>query len=305
MANGSLILVGGTGLLGSELAKGLVTAHGFAHKKALVRDHTTSKAQALHQLGWTLITVNDFTHSELEQALQGAQAVVSALGGSRMVALETAVIRAAQQAGASLYVPSQFGVDYRRWGTDFPFMAAKAQVLQVAADVQLPTLQVFNGMFSDTIFGFLADPVHAKARVVGTKQSSGAKMSFTRRSDIGHVLARALADPALLQGGGTLSIQGDHMTWGQALQVLSQTIGKDLTIEYLDPEQAQNTEMELLKKGLKGDMASLSEAFALHLLGEAGRGNDGADTSAQAVDYGVQLESLGETLQDVYGDSHQ
>jgi uncharacterized protein YbjT (DUF2867 family) len=296
-SNNTLFLIGGTGALGQNVAKGLITAEGFDSCVALVRNSTSDASQALEALGWT-VTETDFSDpGALTASLEGAKTVVSTVGGGDMVAIELAVVAAAKQAGATLFVPSQYGVDFRRFGTSFPFLAAKTQVLKAAEDANLATLSVFVGYFSDYIFGLLADTENAKARVVGT--GSG-KMSFTRRSDIGYVLAKALADPAFA-AGGFLSMEGDNKTWMEALQILETHIGKKIEIEYVDPQEALKQEQELTKMGLEGNMGAFYGAFALHLLGEPARGNTGVDLSAEANSYGVKLETLDETLQSVYG----
>ena len=124
-------MFGSTGGLGFEVAKGLVTAKGFDAKKAVVRDASSDKAAQLKEMGWELVQVKDILNDSdaLDQALAGSKVVVSTMSGNDMVALETTVVKAAKKAGASLFVPSQFGVDYRRWGTEFPFLAGKKAVL--------------------------------------------------------------------------------------------------------------------------------------------------------------------------------
>ena len=298
MANSTLFIVGGTGGLGQQVAKGLATARGFDSYKALVRSVGSPKAKALREMGWELVQVENFQDGNaLEKGLEGAKTVVSTVGGGDMVPTEKALIRAAKKAGAGLYVPSQFGVDYRRWGTRFPFLAGKAKVLEEADAVGLPTLKVFVGLFSDSIFSFLADPPNAKGRIVG---DGSAKLSFTRRSDIGYVLAKALEDPDLAKGG-TLSMQGDNLSWKESLEILAKVLGRQMEIEYVDPSDALKKEEEQLEKGTKGDVGAFYASFALHLLGEPARGNTGGDVSAEAKSYGVKLETLEETLTTVYG----
>jgi uncharacterized protein YbjT (DUF2867 family) len=67
----SLVIVGATGGLGMEVAKGLVTSEGFDAKKALVRDASSEKARTLSDLGWTVVEVNDMLGDKvgLEEAL--------------------------------------------------------------------------------------------------------------------------------------------------------------------------------------------------------------------------------------------
>lgn len=296
--NDTLFLLGGTGSLGAEVAKGLRSASGFSDYKAIVRN--PDKAKTLKDLGWTVVQADGMDEKSLTEALVGAKVVVSTYGGGNLVDLEKTAIQAAKHAGACLYVPSQFGVDYRRWGADFPFLEGKRKVLNFAQEQSLATLQVFVGMFSDFIFGFLTDIEHGKARIIGDTESS-ALVSFTRRSDIGKVLAKALEDPALLRQGGTLSMQGSTMKWKDAVALLSKTIGKEFELEVISVDDAVSTQKKLLLNGLEGDMSSFYGSFALHLLIEPARGNDGADTSAEAKHYGVKLESLEQTLMDVYG----
>jgi NmrA-like family len=294
--NNTLILVGGTGGLGMKIAKGLATAEGFGEKKAIVRD--AAKGKELEAMGWTLVPVADFMDgAALEAAFVGAKTVVSTFGGADLVALEKATVTAAKKAGASLFVPSQFGVDCRRWPNLHPFLAAKQQVLEAAKETELPVLAVYAGYFSDNHFGFVADPVNGKARVVG---DGSALTSFTLRSDIGYVLAKALADPAYSQGG-FLSISGETVSWKDALSYLETALGKKLDNEYIDPEAALEQENALIAKGFQGDMGALVGSFILHLIGEPARGATGSDVSAEAVSYGLSLETLKETAQKMYG----
>lgn len=282
-------MFGATGGLGMEIAQGLVTAKDFDAKKAVVRDPSSEKAQALTKLGWDLVQVKDMNDSKaLEGALDDAKVVVSTLSGNDMVALEANILRAAKKAGASLFVPSQFGVDYRRWGTEFPFLAGKKAVLDVAEKEGMPVLTVFNGYFSDWIFGFFTDLQEKKVTWIGDGND---KITWTRRSDIGFVLAKALADPELASGG-TLSVQGDYMSFNDATQLLGDALGQRFEVTYMDPEQAKKEETEMLKKGLDGDVSAFFGAFKFHLMGEPARGNDGSDLNDSYNNYGVKMQSL-------------
>jgi uncharacterized protein YbjT (DUF2867 family) len=298
----SLILVGGTGGLGMEIAKGLVKSVGFSSYKALVRD--IAKRKALEEIGWTLVEVsNYYDAAELEKAIQGAKVVVSTFGGNDVDKLDIATVYAAKKVGVELFVPSRFGIDHRRWSRSNPFLNAKLQVSAVAKEVGMPILSVSNGYFSDWIFDFVADPANGKARIVG---DGSAKISFTRRSDIGKVLAMALEDSKLtndmIDNETSLSIEGETLTFKEAIATLERVTGKKFDIEYLDPTAALKQEQDLLAKGMQGDLGAFWGSFVLHLLGEPARGITGSDTSEEAKSYGVKLEKLSETLESVYGD---
>jgi uncharacterized protein YbjT (DUF2867 family) len=295
----SLVMFGATGGLGSEIAKGLVTADGFDAKKAVVRDASSDKAKTLQEMGWNLVEVSDLTDTAaLEGAVEGAKVVVSTLGGNDMVPLETSIVKASKKAGVSLFIPSQFGMDFRRWGTSFPFLAGKKAVLDAAESEGLPVLTVFTGFFSDWIMAFFFDLKNSKITWIGDGND---KITWTHRADIGHVLAKALSDPELANGGA-LSMQGDYQSFNDASTKLGEALGKSFTVDYMDPEEAKKQEDDLLKKGLEGDVGSFFGAFKLHLMGEPARGNNGLDLSAEANNYGVKMQTLEDVFKSgVYG----
>ena len=297
-SNNTLFLVGGTGGLGAEIANGLVTSEGFDKRVALVRATSSEETvEKLRSLGWTIEKVDFDNAVELLSALSGAKTVVSTLSGSDMVQLEKKIIDASKAAGASLFVPSQFGSDYRRWvGEGFPVFQGKRAVLAHAEEVGLATLSVFVGLFSDVTFYFMADFTNMEATLV---DGGKAKYSFTKRSDIGFVLAKALADPKY-ESGGYLSMQGDLMSWVDALALVEKATGKKFTTTDIDGQEALAQENALLAKG---DLGSFYQAFALHLLGDPARGSSGLDVSAEAVTYGVELEPLPMTVQKTFGNS--
>ena len=298
----SLTLVGGTGGLGVEVAKELVKSEGFIAYKAIVRN--VEKGKVLQDMGWSLIEVPDYNDAAaLESALIGSKIVVSTFGGNDLVQLDIATAKAAKKAGAELFVPSRFGVDYRRWGSGNPYIKSKLQVTDTAREIGLPTLSVASGYFSDWVFDLLADPVNGKARIIG---DGSAKISFTRRSDIGKILAKALADPDLMKdavdGNATLCMAGETLPYKDAIGILESVMGKKFDIEFIDPTEALKQEQDLLAKGMEGDVGAFWGSFVLHLLGEPARGVTGCDNSEHAKSYGVNLEPLAKTLQDIYGE---
>ena len=297
----SLTLVGGTGGLGVEVAKELVKSEGLIAYKAIVRN--VEKGKVLQDMGWSLIEVPDYNDAAaLESALIGSKIVVSTLSGHDLVQLDIATAKAAKNAGVELFVPSRFGVDYRRWSSSHPIITSKLQVTDTTKEIGLPTLTVANGYFADWGFDLLTDRAQGKARMVG---DGSAKISFTRRSDIGKVLAKALADPDLMKdavdGNAILCIAGETLPYKDAIGILESVMGKKFDIEYIDPADALKQEQDLLAKGMEGDVGAFWGSFVLHLLGEPARGVDGCNNSAHAKLYGVTMEPLAKTLQDVYG----
>jgi uncharacterized protein YbjT (DUF2867 family) len=302
MSNNTLFLVGGTGSLGSIVAKGLVTAQGFDKRIALVRSSSAKdKVNYLRQLGWTIEIIDDFLNPEaLIAAMSGVRVVVSTMStGADLVPVEKSIIDAAEKCGASFFVPSQFGVDFRRWDGRFPTYDSKREVVTYAEEVGLSILCVFVGLFSDIIFPFLTNLEEMTATVVG---GGTARYSFTRRRDIGFVLAKVMADPKYVNGG-YMSMQGDCVTWPEALSLAEKAIGKEYTKTVLNTDEALLHEKLLLEKGIQGDVEAYSQSFAAHVLTTPARGSTGLDVSSDAETYGVQMEPLKITLQDIFGGS--
>ena len=300
MSNDTLFLIGGTGRLGSIVAEGLVTSQGFDKRVALVRSSSAEdKLDYLRKLGWTIKKIDDFLNPEaLIAAMSGVRVVVSSMTtGADLVPVEKSIIDAAKKCGASFFVPSQFGVDFRRWEGHFPTYESKREVVTYAEEVGLPILCVFVGLFSDIIFPFLTNLEEMTATVVGR---GSARYSFTRRRDIGFVLAKVLADPKYANGG-YMSMQGDNVTWPEALSLAEEAIGKEYTKTVLRTEEALIQEKLLLEKGIQGDVKAYSQSFAMHVLTTPARGSTGLDVSSDAETYGVKMEPLKITLQDVLG----
>ena len=295
----SLGFLGATGRLGQEIAKGLIKTEGFDSYKAFVRAPAVGdKVDALKELGYEVVEI-DFDNTEaLEESFKGVKALVSTLGGGAMWRLETACVKAAAKAGVSMYVPSQFDVDRERFGTDHPFLKAKENVVATAQKEGLSVLTVNCGFFSDIFFDVAGDPWNGEATLI--ESDSPAKISFTRRSDVGYVLAKALSDPEYSEGG-TLSIAGETMTWKEALDVLmAEMPSVTFEVEKMSVEDAKTKVEELLEKGQSGDVFASYKAYSLLLILEPASGNNGADMSESAKDYGHKMESLEETLKEIY-----
>jgi uncharacterized protein YbjT (DUF2867 family) len=76
-----LFLVGGTGGLGIEIAKGLIKAD-FDERIALVQASSPSeKMDQLKAYGWTVIVVDFDNHNDLQAAFSGVTVVVSTVSG--------------------------------------------------------------------------------------------------------------------------------------------------------------------------------------------------------------------------------
>jgi hypothetical protein len=90
----------------------------------------------------------------------------------------------------------------------------------------LLTLKVFIGLFSDTTFYLLTNLQAITTTLVDNGSYS---FSFTRQSNIGFVLAKALTNPNYASGG-FLSMNGSTMPWKKALELAEGIIGKSFQV---------------------------------------------------------------------------
>ena len=362
----TLVLVGGTGKLGQELAPGLRTAApGFATFTALVRDPTSAAAIRLQRQGWTLHVVSNhewtistsISHTNdnnsdhppisasptLIQALTGAFAVVSALSGPRLVELEQALIDAAIHAHVTLFVPSQYGVDQRRWQREqgpsiskssssslFPSYQKKRQVLEYYHQRRiqeqrrndqedssrgfLSLLYVACGLFADVIFeSMLVDRSTQQAAIV--EDDGHALYSFTRRSDVGRVLAHAVKDPQYhrpkpwndnthehdpspaLQSCHFLTMAGTTLSLYDALTLLqSYSSTRPFTITHVSLATSLAQERALLESYHQNhNTTALYHAFRAHILNRPVLGDTGMDTSGGSTHRGSSTNSTEQT----------
>ena len=86
----------------------------FSRIIALTRSSSSPKSQTLAEAGAEIVQVSSFeddtTVEELSKALKGVDIVVNVLGGAASLKAKNNVAKAAVDAGAVVYFPSEFGV---------------------------------------------------------------------------------------------------------------------------------------------------------------------------------------------------
>lgn len=124
----------------------------LSHSTITTFTETIPKAGGHKQtLGWGVeLRVVDYTdYDGLVQALQGVDAVVSALGGGAF-ALQEQFAEAAKKAGVKLFVPSEFGNPTK--DRKDSFFAVKDGVRLKLKEIGLPYAIFYTGPFSDYVF---------------------------------------------------------------------------------------------------------------------------------------------------------
>jgi len=167
--------------------------------------------------------------SALTKALAGAHVVISTITLTAIDAQVT-VAEAAKAAGASLFVPSEYGGPTENLPGP---LGAKGTLQTKLREVGPPILPVYSGPFAD----FAWIPV-VHLDVKGGKVSVGgdgnSKVSWTARSDLARFLAHVLVHtPAsLLLKKKDLRVEGDRVSFNEIFRGYEARTGKKLEVEY-------------------------------------------------------------------------
>ncbi|KAI5475534.1 NAD P-binding protein [Pseudohyphozyma bogoriensis] len=186
--------------------------------------------------GATTKEVDYSSAASIEAALAGVEVVVAALG-QMALAQQTVLADAAKKAGASLFLPVEYGNPTDQL-TEGPLMAKK-QVHDYLRSIDLPYLLVFTGPFPDFIFDpFLGfDLANGKAEIVGNGDTP---VGFTARADVGWYIAKALLTrTSAALAWSILRVEGDRKTFNEAIALYSKLHDKKIDLTYISEEDAQ------------------------------------------------------------------
>ncbi|VDC03006.1 unnamed protein product [Peniophora sp. CBMAI 1063] len=243
----------GAGTLGLPIIEELlnVKAAGSADKVLLLtRPESVSKYDALAARGATIVPIADYTStSEVAKALAGIEVVISTLGHSAY-GIQIPIAQAAKEAGAKLFVPSEFGSPTDK-ATEGLFAAKAGINRKIRDEVGLPTAVFFTGGFADVIWNPLID-LDLKSGSVGVGGDGSAPTSFTSRSDIGRYLAYVLTTlPPSETQNKIFRIEGEHASLNDIFAQYEKKHGVKIQVRHTPIEELE----EKVKKNPR-DVAS-------------------------------------------------
>ncbi|KAK4702281.1 hypothetical protein P7C70_g3945, partial [Phenoliferia sp. Uapishka_3] len=226
--------VAGAGGLGSFVAEALASVPGIS---VVVLSRSTFVPNLSPHIRVKQV---DYTHpTSLIPALKGIQVVISTLSGSGFAA-QTQLSDSAKHAGVKLFVPSEFGLVTE--GTTDEHLAFKESLARHLTAIGLPSLRVFTGPFSDTLFtpycGF--DFPNGRASWVGKGETP---IGFTARPDIASFLAHTLTtlSPSKLLNT-TFRLEGDRKSFEEVVAFYEKTHpGKKVVVTRTPVVAAQKT----------------------------------------------------------------
>ena len=244
-----VLLVGATGSLGQELAKGLLHSR-FQGRIALsiiaragkAGDNSARQQQlnALQAAGTALIErdVETSSHEQLVEALTGFDVVVSALNVTQAVSGELPLIAAAKAAGVGWFIPSEFGFDIDAIAAAgpleqcaLPVLAVKLNKRKVLEQSGMDYTYVLTSVFLEwflttgkpSLLGH--DPVHY---TINVPSSLDCRISTIALPDI----AYALGD-AIVTGRGrntTLRLAASALSYRELVTLVERVSGRKWTV---------------------------------------------------------------------------
>jgi uncharacterized protein YbjT (DUF2867 family) len=230
----TVLMVGVTGMLGSQIAEALLNQEN-AIVKALTRSQETdpAKQQRLDTLtakGLQAIAGDLLEPDSLPNACAGVNVIISAVQGNETVMIQGQqnLIKAAESAGVTRMIPSDFAVDISKldYGDNFNLDLRK-KADEAFQNSSLQPTSIFNGAFIDVMIQpFFKELVDWDAGTFTYWGDGNQPCDFTTVADTALYTAAAATDRTLT--GRPLRIAGDVLTMKQFHQALEAGSGRKL-----------------------------------------------------------------------------
>ncbi|KAI0258998.1 NAD-P-binding protein [Gloeopeniophorella convolvens] len=178
--------------------------------------------------GARTIAVDYGDKASLVAALAGVDVVISTIA-ELILPVQLALAAAAKEAGAQLFVPSEFGGD-KDGATEGPFLAKVDHRKQIRA-VGPPTAVFYSGGWSDFFWkpSLGLDIVNGKITVAG---DGNTKLSWTSRADtvrfVVHILTKL---PAAKLRDAIFRCEADRKSFVEIAELYEQKTGKKVNVE--------------------------------------------------------------------------
>ncbi|TFY63187.1 hypothetical protein EVG20_g6425 [Dentipellis fragilis] len=270
MSTFATFALAGVGNIGTFIANEFLArkAAGQINRVVILTRSSTDdeKNKEFKRKGAEVITIDYSSKASLISALAGVAVVISTIN---LGALDSqfSLIDAAKEAGAKLFVPSEFGTptDDIMNGPASP----KRKALEKLKKLDLPYALVYNGAFSDTIFSAKLglDPVGGEVTVGG---DGSAPVSFTSRLDIARYVAYVLTEISTKKlEWRKFQIEGDRTSFNEVYEQYSAKTGNKIDVSYHSIAELEET----VKKN-PGDVKSRLLLIFAHGDGVAGKKED-------------------------------
>ncbi|KAI0284500.1 NAD-P-binding protein [Russula brevipes] len=164
----------------------------------------------------------------LTTALAGTHVVISTIS-LLAVDIQVPVAQAAKAAGASLFLPSEYGGPTNNLQG---LLGIKGALHAKLREVGPPLLLVYTGPFADYSWGQIVN-LDVKSGKVAVGGDGNAPISWTARKDIARFLAHVLVhSPASRLQNQTLRLEGDRASFNEIFRGYEERTGTKLDVTY-------------------------------------------------------------------------
>ncbi|KAG9046511.1 hypothetical protein FS837_004261 [Tulasnella sp. UAMH 9824] len=212
----------------------------IAEVKFFTRDANSAASQELIGLG-----VEPIETGISAESFKNVDVFVSVQGEGTTLDERNAYVKAAAEAGVKVYIPTEFGIDYRKLPFEHPIWDLKLSHDKYARSVvggKLKVVSIYVGLFLDDTFPvgtYLG--LDTPNKVYTGVLSSDTPVSFLSRDDIARSVARisvlAAADPTSVPDHARIS--GSSISLRGLAQLVSQVRGEEIKVETMGEEEAK------------------------------------------------------------------
>ncbi|MEI9421373.1 NmrA family NAD(P)-binding protein [Mesorhizobium sp. Cs1299R1N1] len=239
----STLIIGATGLLGSEMAKASARNGDSLH--VLVRSTTSvneARMRPLKELGATVHVGDLDDYDSLVRAVGKVDRVISSVHvGS---ASEMTLVRAVRDAGVSRYVPSAgFGLDFAAAapGSIEP-LDIKRAVFDAVREADLPYTVIYTNGFFSTWVATLGDLTRFGSSPLPPDEvtlygDGNVPATFVSEKDIAAVTLRALEDPDAVRS--EIRIAQNKITQGAMIELWRRVSGRSPRVKQMSAEELE------------------------------------------------------------------
>ncbi|RWC82025.1 NAD-dependent epimerase/dehydratase family protein [Mesorhizobium sp. M00.F.Ca.ET.151.01.1.1] len=239
----STLIIGATGLLGSEMAKASARNGDSLH--VLVRPATSANGERmrpLKELGATVHIGDLDDYDSLLRAVGKVDRVISSVHvGS---ASEMTLVRAVRDAGVSRYVPSAgFGLDFAAAapGSIEP-LDIKRAVFDAVREADLPYTVIYTNGFFSTWVATLGDLTRFGSSPLPPDEvtlygDGNVPATFVSEKDIAAVTMRALEDPDAVRG--EIRIAQNKITQSAMIELWQQVSGRSPRVKQMSADELE------------------------------------------------------------------
>ncbi|MEI9429670.1 NmrA family NAD(P)-binding protein [Mesorhizobium sp. Cs1299R1N3] len=239
----STLIIGATGLLGSEMAKASARNGDSLH--VLVRSTTSvneARMRPLKELGATVHVGDLDDYDSLVRAVGKVDRVISSVHvGS---ASEMTLVRAVRDAGVSRYVPSAgFGLDFAAAapGSIEP-LDIKRAVFDAVREADLPYTVIYTNGFFSTWVATLGDLTRFGSSPLPPDEvtlygDGNVPATFVSEKDIAAVTMRALEDPDAVRG--EIRIAQNKITQSAMIELWRRVSGRSPRVKQMSAEELE------------------------------------------------------------------